>query len=421
MTMKTWQKTLLITTLLLLCTAGLGAAQRGKTAILVSDNVADSAVAEVIGNVKHVEVFTTPWGEYNESVVQNITAFDPVKIFIIGGPVAVPSEYETALQSYTVIRISGKDRYETAAAALQFFKNDFAGRGIAVAYGYDGRGIKKALEKARGRGWFVLFVKEDDVPSAVEAALNSTEPLALVVFDSPSTKPEKLLKKLNKTRKKVEHHGMNESEKAERAWEEIEDAREEIAEAEKEIAEHNITDQAVSTLLEQAKRHLENAEKAYANESYGQAFGEAISAKHAAENAKRYAKHEEKRLHLGSTKKDGREKEKHEKEEKKHEEEEPEELKLYSANTTQAAIALAVTVPGTDIQIGLVNLSAGPNGTFLVLQGGAVLSMEYRGPATTPPLEVGTDLELLPDYLVVPEEIDLDEGYVELRIEKKGS
>ncbi|RMF89869.1 MAG: hypothetical protein D6733_05320 [Methanobacteriota archaeon] len=300
------------------------AAQGGKAVILVSDNEADSAVAAAIQNVKNIDIVTTPWGEYNDSVVAEIEALKPDTIFIIGGPMAVPSQYEISLSTYTIIRISGPDRYATSAAALEHFKGDFKGKGIVVAYGHDSKGIEKALEKAKRLGGIVLFVKPDDVPDDVERALNESEAETVEVVESPDMDDEEIGRQMNKTKaKKVKLEKLNESDKQERALEQIEEAKEKIGKAEKEIGERNITNSTANKLLEEAKRHLANAEDAYANGSYGEAFGQAVSAEHIAENAKRKAKHEDekgekkgddeeehkkkKTLDLGSQSHDGRE------------------------------------------------------------------------------------------------------------------
>lgn len=299
------------------------AAQKSKTVILVSDNEADSAVAAAIQNIKTIDVVTTPWGEYNASVTAEIEALNPDTIFILGGPVAVPSEYEISLSTYTIIRISGPDRYATAAAALEHFKVDFKGKGIVMAYGHDSKGIKKALEKAKRLGGIVLFVKPDDVPVDVEEALNDSDPVDVEVVGSPDMDEDEIGRQMNKTKvKKLKIEKLNESDKQERALEQMKEAKEEMKEAEEKLAERNMTNTTADRLLQEAKEHLANAEEAYANGSYGEAFGQAVSAEHIAENAKRHAKHEgekdkrekdedhkkgEKTLDLGSQSHDGRE------------------------------------------------------------------------------------------------------------------
>jgi putative cell wall-binding protein len=292
---------LMVCLMTFLISASTGFAENGIKVILVSDNVADSAVAEALQNVKNMEIITTPWGEFDEAVVIEIDSLDPTNIIIIGGSDAVPSDYDDALESYNVVRLPGRDRYDTASQVLGRFKDDFKGKGIVVAYGYDSKGIRKALEHAKSLGWFVLFIKTDDIPDEVEAAIEGTDADDIDVFDSPNTEDEKVLRKLNRTKKRIRLHSLNESEKEKRASEQIEEAREEIEEAEEEIGECIVG--SASKLLDLAKRHLEKAESAFGEGQYGQAFGQAISAEHLAENSERKAKHS---LCLGLTRKNGR-------------------------------------------------------------------------------------------------------------------
>ncbi len=280
--------------------ASTGAAQGSGIVILTSDNEADSAVAETIKNVIEAEIATTPWGVFSEAVVDEINAIEPSTVFILGGPMAVPFEYEISLQDYTVIRISGKDRYATAAAALTHFKENFRGRGILIAYGYDSKGIAKALEKAKQLGGIILFVTPFDVPFEVENAIDESEAGEVEIEESPNMDGDEIAKKLRRTKAKIIHEKKNEAEKEERAFEQIEEASEEIGDAEEEIGD--CESGTAKKLLELAKEHLDNAEKAFEAGKYGEAFGQAISAEHLAESAERFAK---RHLCLGGTEPDG--------------------------------------------------------------------------------------------------------------------
>ncbi|ENN96699.1 cell wall binding repeat 2-containing protein, partial [Methanocaldococcus villosus KIN24-T80] len=62
--------------------------------ILVSDNQADYLTALNIASLfNDTKVVVTPWGIYNESVVNEILKMKPEQVIIIGGPIAVPDEY----------------------------------------------------------------------------------------------------------------------------------------------------------------------------------------------------------------------------------------------------------------------------------------------------------------------------------------
>ncbi len=287
----------------ILLSASVVSAQTDTNVLLVSDNEADYAVAEALKNVKNAEIVTTGWGTYSEDVVASVNQLNPDRIFIIGGPAAVPSEYENTLSNYSIIRISGRDRYETAAMTLTHreFKESFRGKGVFLANGYDSKGISTALEKAKRLGGIVLFVKPDDVPDEVLNATDDVDAEDIEVVESPDMDEDRINEKFRKKSKNIRIAKLNDTDKAERALRQIEEAEEEIGEAEEEIG--GLSGSVASRLLDEAKLHLENAKAAYEGGSYGEAFGQATAAEHLAENAERKAK---KTLDLGKHGKNGK-------------------------------------------------------------------------------------------------------------------
>ena len=67
--------------------------------VLVSDNCADQTVALEVANVLNATVVTTPWGIYNESVIDEIKSLNPDKVIVIGGNLAVVDDYIIALEN----------------------------------------------------------------------------------------------------------------------------------------------------------------------------------------------------------------------------------------------------------------------------------------------------------------------------------
>lgn len=124
----------------------------GITVILVSDNVADSAMAQYLANLTGAVLVTTPWGAYDPNVTAEILAYAPDQVVIIGGPHAVVDEYITDLEEYgiTVYRWWGRNRYETNLAvinnATRVFKLRF--NTTIVAPGNDSVAIDAALKLA---------------------------------------------------------------------------------------------------------------------------------------------------------------------------------------------------------------------------------------------------------------------------------
>ncbi len=70
-----------------------------------------------------------------------------------------------------------------------------------------------------------------------------------------------------------------------KAQEKIEDATEEINKLNEELRKTNISDPSINSLLREAISHLDNANAAFRNNNYGEAYGQANSALQLAENA----------------------------------------------------------------------------------------------------------------------------------------
>lgn len=270
-----------------LASSGWAVAQAGSSVILVSDNEADHAVAEAVENVKGIKVVVTPWGGFNQSVVDQIQGLNPGEVLIIGGPAAVPSAYETALLEFTnTVRVAGKDRYATSARVLNLFRDDFKGKGAVLAYGYDKKGIEEALKKAKAQGIIVVFADTGGVPWEVQKALEKANVSSLEVEESPNMNTTEIKDDVDDDVGEVSFAGADPSI---RASEQIQDAKKEISEAEEKIAELNVTATAPLQLLDNAREHLKKAEEAFDEGKYGEAFGSAVASEHLAENAKNIA------------------------------------------------------------------------------------------------------------------------------------
>ncbi|AIF69560.1 hypothetical protein PAP_05800 [Palaeococcus pacificus DY20341] len=103
-------------------------AQEGNNiVILVSDNEADSAVAENVGGLLGAQIVTTTWGLYDPQISAQIIEKEPDLVIIIGGEVAVPEEYEEDLDDMEieVIRWAGKNREETSLDVIKGMKEYF--------------------------------------------------------------------------------------------------------------------------------------------------------------------------------------------------------------------------------------------------------------------------------------------------------
>lgn len=116
-------------------------------------------------------VLLTRVGSLPSATTAALTELSPSNIVILGGPVAVSDAVETELEDFgNVVRVSGKDRYHTAALiSAQYGQADH----VYVATG-EGENFPDALSGsalAGAEGVPVLLVRSDSVPGAVTNAL----------------------------------------------------------------------------------------------------------------------------------------------------------------------------------------------------------------------------------------------------------
>ncbi|MBA2862687.1 cell wall-binding repeat-containing protein [Methanococcus maripaludis] len=110
--------------------------------VLVSDTVSDCASANIIPTINDsYVVINTSWGVYDDNVLEKILNEYPENVIIVGGTVAVPSEYDTQLEEegINVERIYGIDRYQTNKNVILKFKDQIQNRNMWIVYGDDDR------------------------------------------------------------------------------------------------------------------------------------------------------------------------------------------------------------------------------------------------------------------------------------------
>jgi len=169
-----------------------------KTIILVSNNPADAALASLIGNLTGWQVITTPWGVYNSSVLTELLSLAPAKVVIIGGPLAVPSAYETALGEFgiNVTRWWGWTRYGTDVSVLR----NASKLGILnlksaiVVLGNDTSAILKAENMSIRLKVPLIYVNES--PRTVEPLLQEAKNITVLVSSPMRPLMEKILSEM---------------------------------------------------------------------------------------------------------------------------------------------------------------------------------------------------------------------------------
>ncbi|MFQ6136776.1 MAG: cell wall-binding repeat-containing protein [Candidatus Hydrothermarchaeales archaeon] len=269
----------LLVLLTLLVFSGLASAQEASVIILVSDNVADLAVANTLAEKIDVKVVVTPWGTLSDKAVQEITASGAAEVYVVGGTVAVPDvEVKVKIK---VKRFAGEDRYHTSALIAGEWKNCSE---VSVAVGNDDQGIMDARAIAKVKNCPIVFVRPDSMPESVAASIERLNASTAVVIPTPNMHVAEI-------KSKIRVRGIGEVNETpidfeQRASNAIEYAEAAIAQAEgntTEVIDGRTTMSA--RLVINAKKHLEKAKEAFNGGKYGEAFGLATAAKVQAESS----------------------------------------------------------------------------------------------------------------------------------------
>lgn len=107
-----------------------------------------------------------------QATLAELNRLSPDRVVIVGGPFVISDSVASAIQSATgaeVVRLSGANRFETAAALARFFATD-----APVAFVATGRGFADALAggaAAAHIGAPILLTERDSLPAATADAL----------------------------------------------------------------------------------------------------------------------------------------------------------------------------------------------------------------------------------------------------------
>jgi putative cell wall-binding protein len=166
--------------------------------LLVSDNSADCLTANSLGEVLNDNVIiTTPWGEYTNETWDTILVEEPEIVYIIGGPVAIPTEYDDKLDEYniTYARLNGSNRYETNQEVIDKFLEKFRDANITnitIVYGED------INENCSGYGFVILTNGTNlSIDNDTLDDLNITNETNITVIENPLFNGSALVKRLN--------------------------------------------------------------------------------------------------------------------------------------------------------------------------------------------------------------------------------
>ena len=151
-------------------------------------NFPDALAGSVAAAIGQGPILLVPGGTIPSSVAAELTRLTPGRIVVLGGTSVVSTGLQTALAKYTagtVTRISGRTRYDTAAAVSAA---TFA-PGVPVAFVTTGVNFPDALAgsvaAAIGQGP-ILLVPGGTIPSSVAAELTRLTPGRIVVLGGTS-------------------------------------------------------------------------------------------------------------------------------------------------------------------------------------------------------------------------------------------
>ncbi len=120
------------------------------------------------------------------SIATELRRLNPGRIVVLGGTRAVSSAVQDALQGYTagsVTRVSGADRYATAAALATQFPN---GSPVYLATGLNFPDALSATAAAAAQHAAILLTEPNAVPAATAAALATLHPSSITIVGGTS-------------------------------------------------------------------------------------------------------------------------------------------------------------------------------------------------------------------------------------------
>ena len=259
--------------------------QAAPTAVLVSDNPADNAVARLLAvRLGLKSVVATPWGTLSNDSIEELLNLNASRIYVVGGEAAIPG-VDKALGAKGISvekRFSGAARYETAALVAREWRNTST---IIVAYGYDELGILDAVIRAKLEGAPLILAPQSYIPQGANEAISMLSTRKAVLIPSPDAIQNFLYKDLVSQGLEVEI--VQQDHKA-KTLEMISLANSTINSSETTAFTFN-AHEAVSAvaegLIKESRNDLRVAKEMFDGGMYNLAFAQAVLARFKAENS----------------------------------------------------------------------------------------------------------------------------------------
>lgn len=157
-----------------------------------SKSFADSLSSSGIAGTKGMPIFLVD-GSLRSDILAKIKSISPKNIYIVGGTAAVSSSIETSLKGVgNVVRLGGKDRYETSLKIAKYFNQDTTTAIIANGLNFPDA-LTGSVLAAKNNSPVVLV--GSDV-SKQRGYLDSTKINKLYVMGGTGAIPDSILSKL---------------------------------------------------------------------------------------------------------------------------------------------------------------------------------------------------------------------------------
>lgn len=170
----------------------------GYLFVTTGANYPDALSASARAGSMGAPVLLTKRGEIPAETKEQLQRIKPWRIFVVGGTGVISPEVRTALRSYTgtggTQRLSGTDRFETAAAVARQF-----GTSVPVVYVATGGDYPDAMTgaaRAAHNDGPMLLTKPTSVPAATAAAMDDINPQRVVVIGGQSAVSDSVAQQL---------------------------------------------------------------------------------------------------------------------------------------------------------------------------------------------------------------------------------
>jgi len=181
--------------------AGRAAYPDSHTVVVVGSGAPlDALVAAPLSHVKGAPLLLTAYNALPAAVVSDITSRDTTVAYIVGGTGSVSPAVEAQLHSIgvpTVIRLTGRDRYESAAAVAR--EVGASASAAVLVNGQNGQLSDAAAVagEAAATNRPLLLVPSTGVPSAIASAITALKVTNIAVVGSPASVPSTVLTRLS--------------------------------------------------------------------------------------------------------------------------------------------------------------------------------------------------------------------------------